>query len=55
MILQRWDAYIKGIEREATRVEQLDKRLRSLPYKNERFSIRQARELLGMMPTDIIV
>lgn len=55
VILHRWDAYIKGIEREATRVEQLDKRLRSLPYKNERFSIRQARELLGMMPTDIIV
>lgn len=55
LILQQWDAYIKGIEREATRVEALDKRLSGLNYKNERFSIRQARELIGMMPEDIII
>lgn len=55
LILRQWDDYIRGIEREATRVEKLDKRLSSLPYKNERFSIRQARELIGMMPEDIII
>lgn len=55
LILQQWDDYIKGIEREATRVETLDKRLSNLPYKNDRFSIRQARELVGMMPSDILI
>lgn len=55
LILQQWDAYIKGIERESTRVEELDARLKTLPYKNERFSIRQARELIGRMPSDILI
>lgn len=55
LILRQWDDYIKGIERESTRVEELDKRLQSLPYKNERFSIRQAREIVGMMPQDILI
>lgn len=54
IILKRWDAYIRGIEREATRVAELDKRMGHLAYKNERYSIAQARELISLKPRDII-
>jgi hypothetical protein len=37
------------------RVAELDRRVAHLPYKNERFSIRQSRELIGMKPHNIII
>lgn len=54
-VLNQWDAYIKGVERESLRVAELDRRVAHLPYKNERFSIRQSRELIGMKPHNIIL
>lgn len=54
-VLIQWDNYIKGIEREALRVAELDRRVAHLPYKNERFSIRQSREIIGMKPHNIVL
>lgn len=55
LILRRWDAYIKGIEREMERVAKLDVRLEKLPYKNERYSLSQAREIIYGMPQSVII
>lgn len=50
LILRRWESYIKGIELESERVFSLDSRLSHLPYKNERYSLSQARELMYGKP-----